>query len=93
MISYAKESGREKYYYIMKTLVFTGIRISELKFLTVEAVAARRFTVGNKGKIREVFVLSKLASELYHFCETEHVYAGVIFKGNLQKPITRIVVY
>lgn len=93
MISYAKESGREKYYYIMKTLVFTGIRISELRFLTVEAVAAGRFTVGNKGKIREVFVPSKLASELYHFCETEHICTGVIFKGNRQKPITRIAVY
>lgn len=93
MVNFAKESGRDKYYYIMKTLAFTGIRISELQFLTVEAVAAGRFTVENKGKIREVYIPSKLAAELSCFCEMENICAGVIFKGNCQKPITRIAVY
>lgn len=93
MINFAKESGRDKYYYIMKTLAFTGIRISELQFLTVEAVIAGRFTVGNKGKIREVYVPSRLAAELYRFCEMENICEGVIFRGNCQKPITRIAVY
>lgn len=93
MVNFAKESGRDKYYYIMKTLAFTGIRISELQFLTVEAVSAGRFTVENKGKIREVYIPSKLAAELSCFCEMENICAGVIFKGNCQKPITRIAVY
>lgn len=93
MASYAKESGRIKYYYIIKSLVFTGIRISELAFLTVESLGQGRFTVGNKGRTREVYVPARLAEELSEFCRAEQIQTGVIFKGNGQSPISRIAVY
>lgn len=33
LLDYAKESGREKYYLIMKVIALTGIRVSELRYI------------------------------------------------------------
>ena len=74
-------------------LVFTGIRISELAFLTVEVLSLGKFIVGNKGKTREVYLPAKLVVELKDYCKMEEIENGVIFKGNQQKAISRIAVY
>ena len=71
---------RFKYYYIMRVLVFTGIRISELAFLTVEVLSLGKFVVGNKGKTREVYLPAKLVVELKDYCKMEEIENGVIFK-------------
>ncbi len=93
VLACAKESGREKYYYIIKTLVFTGIRVSELSFLTVEALSLGKFAVDNKGKTRDVYLPEKLIMELLDYCKMEQITTGVIFKGNRKKAISRIAVY
>lgn len=93
MLSYAKESGREKYYFIMRVLVFTGIRISELSFLTVEVLEQGKFTVRNKGKTREVYIPEGLVKELNEYCKKQRIERNVIFRGNRQKPISRVAVY
>ncbi len=93
ILSYAKESGRFKYYYIIRVLAFTGIRISELSFLTVEVLSLGKFMVGNKGRTRDVYLPAKLVVELKNYCKMEEIENGVIFKGNRQKAISRIAVY
>lgn len=89
----AKTSGREKYYYIIRVLVFTGIRVSELNFLTVEVLSIGKFTAGNKGRSREVYLPDKLITELNHYCKGENIQSGVIFRGNRQTAISRTAVY
>lgn len=93
ILDYTLDSGRIKYYYIMRVLAFTGIRISELSFLTVEAIYAGKFTVANKGKIREVYLPEMLINELKAYCKKEGIASGVVFYGTAQKPISRIAVY
>ncbi len=93
MLSYAKESGRSKYYYILRVLVFTGIRISELSSLTVEVLSLGKFTVGNKGKTRVVYLAPKLIDELMEYCKMEKIQQGVIFTGKDRQPISRVAVY
>lgn len=93
MLIQAKESGREKYYYIMRTLALTGIRVSELVGCTVEAMKTGRFIVCNKGKSRDVFLPEKLVAELQEYCRSNAITEGVIFRGNDDGPITRIAVY
>lgn len=93
ILAYALNSGRMKYYYIMKVLAFTGIRISELSFLTVEAIYTGKYTVANKGKVREVILPEMLINELKKYCEKEGIKSGVVFTGSAQKPISRIAVY
>ncbi len=55
MLHYAEIHNKKKMYYIMKTIAQTGIRIGELKFVTVEAVKGGTATVWNKGKFRTVY--------------------------------------
>lgn len=93
MLSCAKESGREKYYYIIQVLVLTGMRVSELSFLTVEVLPMGRFTVENKGKNREIYLSERLVGELYDYCGYAGIEAGNIFLGRERKPISRIAVY
>jgi integrase len=93
MLDYAKESGRDKYYFLMRTLALTGIRISELADCTVESLACGRFLTSNKGKTREIYLPDKLVSELKEYCADRNIVSGVIFKGNTNKPINRVSVY
>jgi integrase len=93
MLDYAKESGRIKYYYLMRTLALTGIRISELADCTVEALACGKFRTSNKGKTREIYLPDKLVRELTEYCADKNIVSGVIFKGNTDKAINRISVY
>jgi len=93
ILLYTKESGRMKYYYIMKALAFTGMRVSELSFLTVEVLAAGKFAVDNKGKTRYIYLSTGLTEELSAYCREEKIESGVIFMGKNKNPISRIAVY
>jgi integrase len=93
MLNYAKESGKIKYYYLMRTLALTGIRISELSDCTVEALARGRFLTRNKGKTREIYLPDKLVAELTQYCNTSGIKSGVIFRGNKGTAISRISIY
>lgn len=93
ILSCARTSGREKYYHIIRVMVFTGIRVSEFSFLTVEVLPLGRFAVGNKGKTRDVYLPDRLVSELTEYCKAERITTGVIFKGYRGKAIHRASIY
>lgn len=93
MLDYARESGRLKYYYMMRTLALTGIRISELPGCTVEALARGKFETRNKGRLRVVYLPDKLVSELKEYCAMQSIKTGVIFRGNADGAIQRTSVY
>lgn len=93
MLAWAKDSGRDKYYCIMRTLALTGIRISELSGCTVEAMKRGRFFICNKGKNREIYLPEKLLAELRIYCERAKIREGVIFRGNKGGAISRTAVY
>lgn len=93
LLQYAKESGREKYYMIMRTLAMTGIRVSELKYFTVETIKKPAICVRNKQKTREICISQKLRSELEKYCRGNGISVGIIFRGRNGEPISRIAVY
>lgn len=93
MMTYARQTGQEKYYCIMRTLALTGIRVSELSGCTVEAVGHGSFEVENKGKRRNVYLPRKLTGDLKRYCLKEHIDDGVIFRGSEGQPISRVAVY
>lgn len=93
LLAWAKESGREKYYCIMRTLALTGIRISELSGCSVEALEIGKFTAYNKGKCREIYLPPKLITDLREYCRKKAITEGVIFRGSADAPISRIAVY
>lgn len=93
LLDHALKSGRRKYYYIMRTLALTGIRVSELRYITVESLEIKVFVAFNKGKVREVCLPDDLVTELKKYCEIANITKGTIFTGNNKKPITRNAVY
>ncbi len=93
LLTYAKESGRDKYYAIIKTLAMTGIRISELKYFTVEALEKKFIRITNKKKTREICLPDNLVKVLSDYCHRAGNDSGVIFRGKGEQPISRIAVY
>lgn len=79
----AKKKNMMRIYYVMKIIAYTGIRIGELKYFTVENLSDRSgvITVRNKGKTREIPVRGDLKRELLRYAKENEVESGPIFKG------------
>ena len=93
LLEYVKENQDDKYYAIMKTLALTGIRVSELQYITVDNMEIGHITVNNKGKIREIFLPDCLIAILKQYCKDHKVTVGSVFQGNTGKPISRMAVW
>ena len=93
MLDYAVRTGRKKYYMIMRVFAGTGIRVGELRYITVEAVKAGSVDVYNKGKSREIYIPNELAKVLLQYCREEHIEAGILFEGKDGKEISRNAVW
>lgn len=81
LLRYSKSMGYIKLYYIMKILAMTGIRISELKYFTVENLKSNYIVAFNKGKERNIIVRQDLARELRKYCKENKINEGYIFRG------------
>lgn len=67
LLSTALNSGNRRLWLIMQTICSTGIRVSELRFVTVEAVRLGQIIVTNKGKTRVVPLTEKLCAKLTNY--------------------------
>lgn len=74
---------------IMETICSTGIRVSELRFFTVEAVRQGRAEVTNKGKTRTVFLPRKLQKLLLQYAKEQKIAAGPVFVTRSGRPVDR----
>ena len=79
LLRFAKRTGQEDTYLIMKILAMTGIRIEELSFFTVENVKSNYIHVRNKGKERSIILRQDLAREIRAYCRDNGIKEGVIF--------------
>lgn len=89
LLAAARESGQERLALIMETLCATGIRISELRYITVEAAKDGRATIALKGKIRTILLPTKLYRKLIKYAKKEKIASGAIFRTKSGKPISR----
>ena len=80
---------KEQLQLVMKTICSTGIRISELKYFTVEAVAAGQIVVYCKNKVRTIFVPQKLKKLLLAYAKKQRITDGCIFVTKGGKPLDR----
>ena len=85
----ARRRGQDWLYLIMVTLCATGIRVSELRFVTVESLSTRRFAVFNKGKSRQVILPVELCRKLRVFAKERGVTKGSVFVTRSGKPMDR----
>lgn len=80
--------GKEKLNLILQTICGTGIRISELKYFTVEAVCRGEVIVNCKNKTRIILVPGKLRKILLKYVKKEKL-TGCIFVTKTGKPMDR----
>ncbi len=78
---------------IMKSICATGIRISELKFITKEAAQRGFAEIFGKGKLRRVILPSKLCKELLKYAKKKRISEGVLFRTRKGLPVDRTNVW
>ena len=79
LIETAKKEGKEQLALCIETIACTGIRISEIKYFTVERVKKGKIEILNKGKYRRIFLPKKLQQELLDYCRNNNRKEGWIF--------------
>ncbi len=88
LLKAAQQSGNERLYLILQTICATGIRVSELKFITTEAVSAGRAKISCKGKRRTVFLPEKLTRLLRKYIAKRKI-SGCVFVTRSGKSVDR----
>ena len=74
---------------MLELLYATGIRVSEVKYLTVEAAQAGRAEISLKGKIRTILIPAKLCRKLLKYSKKQKFVSGEIFLTRNEKGISR----
>lgn len=85
----ARNRKNERLYLLMQTVCATGIRISELRFITVAAVETGRAEITCKGKHRNVFLPSKLCKVLKRYSQSRKIKSGPVFVTKHGNPLDR----
>ena len=75
----ARDLGRERLALVLEAICATGIRVSEVRFLTVEAALRGRAEVSLKGKIRTILLPGKLCRKLLKYARRQKIASGEIF--------------
>lgn len=89
LVSTARCRGDQQLTLVIQTLCATGIRVSELRFVTVEALRRGRAEVSNKGKRRIVFLPEKLRRLLRSFAKAQKITAEAVFVTRTGQPLNR----
>ena len=89
LVQAAKAKGNERLSLILQTICSTGIRVSELKWITAEAVRTGRAQVACKGKHRTIFLPPKLGKLLRAYLGEQKRTEGPVFVTKTEKPIDR----
>ena len=74
---------------VLQTICGTGIRVSELRYFTVEALREGEITVTCKSKTRTILVPGKLKKRLLGYAKRQSIRTGAIFVGRNGKPLDR----
>ena len=85
----ARNLGKERLLLLMETICATGIRVSEVRYITVEAVCAGKAEIFLKGKIRTILIPNKLCRKLRKYAHKQKIASGEIFLTRSGKPLSR----
>ena len=89
LIATARELDKERLALVMETICATGVRVSELRYLTVEAVQRGRAEISLKGKVRVILIPTKLARKLLKYAKKNKTASGEIFLTGNGKSLSR----
>ena len=84
-----KKDGRKQWYFVVRFLTATGVRVSELIQIKVEHVQMGFFDVYSKGgKLRRLYIPKSLRKEALMWLEEEERYSGYLFLNRFGERIT-----
>lgn len=89
LVNTARQKGNERLCLLLQTICGTGIRVSELQFITVEAVKYGETMVSLKGKTRSVFIVKELKKKLLRYAAEQGIKSGCIFVTRTGRPMSR----
>ena len=89
LLSTAHKLGRERLGLLVETIGATGIRVSEVAYITVEAVQQGKAEISLKGKIRTILLPGKLCRKLRKYAQKQKIASGAIFRTKSGKELGR----
>lgn len=89
LLSAAQARGQRRLVLLMETICATGIRVSEVRYITVEAARDMRAEISLKGKIRTILIPGKLARKLLRYAKKQKTVSGEIFLTGNGKSLSR----
>ena len=89
LIETAQRGGKERLALLMETICATGIRVSEVQYITVEAARQRQTEVALKGKVRTILLPGKLCRKLLQYAKQQKIASGEIFLTRSGRGLSR----
>lgn len=89
LVTAAKQKKSQRLYYLLETICSTGIRVSELRFITVQSVLTGRVCVRCKGKSRTILLTKKLCQLLKTYICKSRIHKGSVFVTRSGAPMDR----
>ena len=89
LVETAANLSRPRLALLMEAICGTGVRVSEVRYLTVEAVQAGRADISLKGKIRTILIPNKLCRKLLKYARKQKITSGEIFLNRSGKGMSR----
>ena len=89
LLEAAKDKKNERLYLLMQTICSTGIRVSEVRYVTVESVARGIAEINCEGKRRQVFMPKQLCQILKQYIKEQKIKSGAVFVTRNGNPLDR----
>ena len=89
LLTAAKSKGNEQLYFLMQTICATGIRVSELRYITVESLNAQKAQINLKGKMRVIIIPKELCKMLLQYSKEHKITNGSVFVSKNGKALDR----
>ena len=89
LLNAAKSKNNQRLYFLMQTICSCGLRVSELKFITTDAVRCGQATINCKGKMRVVILPKQLCKMLMQYIKENNIKSGSVFVSKNGRPLDR----
>jgi len=89
LLETADSLGLDRLALLTETIGATGLRVSEVAYITVEAARNQRADISLKGKVRSILLPQKLCRKLLAYAKRRNIQSGVIFRTKSGAPMSR----
>ena len=93
LLDAAKAKSNKRLYLLMQTICASGIRVSELRYITIDAIKRREAIINCKGKMRIVILPKELCRMLTEYAKTQKITSGAVFVTKSGKPLDRSTIW